>query len=822
MINEVSGKLDVECVQKWQASAKRTPAYLSNRESLMASSSRNLEVSGKHDAVFSFESELSQNTFSGRDRSNELWNRFESSVRSVYRFADPANIGKSLHDGNKDHCLIKQGLNLWSRNIMSDLLTIVSKRFSNKIMLKDWNWRTPITEIQSRREQLRVQEKEEALQGSQIRNMHEMREMKRAQELRVDEVLVKKLTENHETTQRLTSQMREMPEQMNPTNDSVEFQEVNWHHCGRLSYVPSQPAAIPSSRSMLSRDKRLRLDHRKTLVVNIFLQLIHPEINIKEFIILCFPVHELFWFSLFQVPTTQFRSFPCFSWHVWAMEQMCQFPTDNAYAVSHQTSCRPTVSSFSVWECRHRWRRSLPWGWRPWGYEVIGAGSLIQRSRRARRNRVMPVKQACSDTIEESISSTVEVASQRKRARVCKWSPPSSTTHHVQHFLSPQQHHFPFRQQHLSPHNLSQMWHRLLVCSQQRLEANKTSFSNELIRLVRHPCWTPENSVGTQGLESERRRTQFLSHTPETGRAQRGWRFIKFFLHTLHYSLIRTFLDRVFGIRLWTLGRDHLLVRTRTPIAPGRPTCSAFSRVSTCLFWKMIPMNFLFNVTLCYDISCTRAMLFSVLFCWHLYIVATASSCDGLGLSLEALLGSHWWHLQKSLLWRLAVFKGWAKLFPVEDATQSFLVAADSTKVRRSDNKDGTFKHEQPLDASSAPRSSWQAIGEPDAPTWKLSGTHDTPAFWENSEAPLPHPKRMCNFIHPKQPCPFPERWKLPYPEEEILSGYEEDVSFIRDGFTTWVKADFNTILERHVVNIRKALADYREACVRRHDTSAQ
>ena len=40
-------------------------------------------------------------------------------------------------------------------------------------------------------------------------------------------------------------------------------------------------------------------------------------------------------------------------------------------------------------------------------------------------------------------------------------------------------------------------------------------------------------------------------------------------------------------------------------------------------------------------------------------------------------------------------------------------------------------------------------------------------------------------FVHPKQLSPFPERLKLPCPDEEILSSYEEDVSFIRDGFTT-------------------------------------
>ena len=47
---------------------------------------------------------------------------------------------------------------------------------------------------------------------------------------------------------------------MNSMDDSEEFQEVESNHSGRLSHVPSQPAAIPSSRSMLSRDKCLPTD----------------------------------------------------------------------------------------------------------------------------------------------------------------------------------------------------------------------------------------------------------------------------------------------------------------------------------------------------------------------------------------------------------------------------------------------------------------------------------------------------------------------------------------------------------------------------------
>ena len=114
--------------------------------------------------------------------------------------------------------------------------------------------------------------KEKVLVNTQIRNMHEMGEIKGAQELRVDEVSVQKLGENHETIQQLTSQLQQMQEQVNSMNDSGDFQDVESNFCGRLSHVSSQPAMIPSSRSMLSRDKRLPLDawNQSGLQENVF------------------------------------------------------------------------------------------------------------------------------------------------------------------------------------------------------------------------------------------------------------------------------------------------------------------------------------------------------------------------------------------------------------------------------------------------------------------------------------------------------------------------------------------------------------------------
>ena len=63
-----------------------------------------------------------------------------------------------------------------------------------------------------------------------------------------------------------------MQEQMNSMNDSGDFQDVESIFCGRLSHVSKQPAMIPSSRALLSRDKRLPLDtwNQSALQDNVF------------------------------------------------------------------------------------------------------------------------------------------------------------------------------------------------------------------------------------------------------------------------------------------------------------------------------------------------------------------------------------------------------------------------------------------------------------------------------------------------------------------------------------------------------------------------
>ena len=175
----------------------------------MSSSSQEPSAPGKPAALFSFGSE---------EPGHQLKN-------SIVKNADPSNLRRSLFLGNLDN-LLSQAKSELTRQEHQDgsLNNCISESQQHacapRLALQD----AQHGYIESRREQVRLQEelsmKEKVLRDTQIRSMHEMGEMKRTQELRVDEVSVQKLRENHETIQKLTSQLQEMHEQMNSMNDS--------------------------------------------------------------------------------------------------------------------------------------------------------------------------------------------------------------------------------------------------------------------------------------------------------------------------------------------------------------------------------------------------------------------------------------------------------------------------------------------------------------------------------------------------------------------------------------------------------------------------
>ena len=80
-------------------------------------------------------------------------------------------------------------------------------------------------------------------------------------------------------------------------------------------------------------------------------------------------------------------------------------------------------------------------------------------------------------------------------------------------------------------------------------------------------------------------------------------------------------------------------------------------------------------------------------------------------------------------------------------------------------------------------------LGSPRGPKIKLF-------FWERLEAPLPplRPRPKCDFIHPQQLSPFPERLELPFSSDATLSAYEDLVPSGSDQFTLWRKMSLHEI----------------------------
>ena len=122
-------------------------------------------------------------------RSREPRNQFEG---SIFKFADPSSLGRSLLEGNKDYLLSQARSELVKQEHQMGSL----KRCINELQQQAYAQGLELQGAhhgykESRREQARFQEessmKEKLLRDTQIRNYHQLGEMRRAQEQRVDE-----------------------------------------------------------------------------------------------------------------------------------------------------------------------------------------------------------------------------------------------------------------------------------------------------------------------------------------------------------------------------------------------------------------------------------------------------------------------------------------------------------------------------------------------------------------------------------------------------------------------------------------------------------
>ena len=112
---------------------------------------------------------------------------------------------------------------------------------------------------QSKRDQLLHQEElsepNRDLRETRIKSLHEMEELKRVQELQVDEFSRRRLIEHQVTINELTARIQELHNEVNCMNDSRDFKDVESVRSGQ-SHVTSQPGFFPPHQipeGMLSR-----------------------------------------------------------------------------------------------------------------------------------------------------------------------------------------------------------------------------------------------------------------------------------------------------------------------------------------------------------------------------------------------------------------------------------------------------------------------------------------------------------------------------------------------------------------------------------------
>ena len=84
-----------------------------------------------------------------------------------------------------------------------------------------------------------------------------MEELKRVQELRIDESSKRRLIENQDTINELTARIQELQNEANCMNDSRDFKDAQSVRSG--PHIPSQPALFPPYRDpggLLSRNDK--------------------------------------------------------------------------------------------------------------------------------------------------------------------------------------------------------------------------------------------------------------------------------------------------------------------------------------------------------------------------------------------------------------------------------------------------------------------------------------------------------------------------------------------------------------------------------------
>ena len=149
---------------------------------------------------------------------------------TFFRFIDPEEAPRLVLEERRNYLLAEAKSETLKQECKVDTLNTCIREFqrqacSNRLEMDNVNYGYE----ESRREQPRLHEelaqREKALRDTRIRKILEVEELKRAQEMRIDEFSKNELRDSHATTQELTSQIQELQERINHMNDSRGIQD---------------------------------------------------------------------------------------------------------------------------------------------------------------------------------------------------------------------------------------------------------------------------------------------------------------------------------------------------------------------------------------------------------------------------------------------------------------------------------------------------------------------------------------------------------------------------------------------------------------------
>ena len=231
----------------------------------MSSSSRFRESAGRHAAVFSHKRKSSQESHSDRDGIPLAHRAVQGENETLSRVSESENDARLVLEEQRDQLLSEARSEVLKQECRADFLDCsireLQRQMHSSRMEVD---HTNLGYETSRREQARLHEelaqRKRAVQETERRSSHAVEELKRPQEMQIDEFSRQELRESQATKHELTSQIQELQDRVNLVNDSREIQDVESVCSGKLFHVPSQTAVVPSPRGTLSRGQSLRPD----------------------------------------------------------------------------------------------------------------------------------------------------------------------------------------------------------------------------------------------------------------------------------------------------------------------------------------------------------------------------------------------------------------------------------------------------------------------------------------------------------------------------------------------------------------------------------